>query len=527
MSDRRGALLAAGLTFAALLPFLGKAFTIDDPLFLRLAEQIARDPLHPYAFEILWSSSDPVRPEPAATVLANPPLWGYLLAPVVALTGAPEWAIHLTMACWAAVAAWGMWRLAQAAGVSAPWATLLFVTTPCFYVLATTAMPDVPAAALALHGAAFVVDAARRGRRVHWSATPLLVAACLCRYNAAAAALALAALAVTSSRARWSFVLPALAAVAAIAVTNLSIGLEGGALARYAQLRLNAALAGRVVATLTQLGFLAAVLAACAALVHRPELSWPVLVGLAVLGSVVTWATPGLPFAGPPLAVGLVATVGGLVVLSVAAALPRAERADAAFVLWLAAALAVPILYTHVAAKYFIMAMPPLIVLLLRGADLAPARRGLIGATGVAIVLAVTTALADAHFADVYRTFATRGASVERGAGGRVYFAGHWGWQWYMERAGAVAFEPARHRLGPEDLLVTIEVADPQVAGGWAARSFEPVVGWAPGDWLPVRVMDSRSGAGFHSQGWGLLPVSLATTPLERFAVWRARPRPQ
>src|SRR6185295_7501394 len=94
----------------------------------------------------------------------NPPLWGYLLAPVVAASNAAEGVVHVYTALWAAVAAWGMWRVAAAVDVPPLWVTALFVTTPCFFVLANTVMPDVPAAALALHGAAFVLAAYRAER---------------------------------------------------------------------------------------------------------------------------------------------------------------------------------------------------------------------------------------------------------------------------------------------------------------------------------------------------------------------------
>ena len=36
------------------VPFLNKALHIDDPLFVYEAEQILKDPLHPYQFEINW-----------------------------------------------------------------------------------------------------------------------------------------------------------------------------------------------------------------------------------------------------------------------------------------------------------------------------------------------------------------------------------------------------------------------------------------------------------------------------------------
>jgi hypothetical protein len=39
------------VTALVLLPFLGKAFTIDDTFFMREAQQALRDPLHPTAFD--------------------------------------------------------------------------------------------------------------------------------------------------------------------------------------------------------------------------------------------------------------------------------------------------------------------------------------------------------------------------------------------------------------------------------------------------------------------------------------------
>jgi hypothetical protein len=41
----------------ALAPFLGKAFTIDDTLFLRVAEHALEQPLSPMAFTYTWAET--------------------------------------------------------------------------------------------------------------------------------------------------------------------------------------------------------------------------------------------------------------------------------------------------------------------------------------------------------------------------------------------------------------------------------------------------------------------------------------
>ena len=45
---------AAAVALAVLLPFLGKAFTIDDVTFLLQAKHILRDPLHPTAMDMVF-----------------------------------------------------------------------------------------------------------------------------------------------------------------------------------------------------------------------------------------------------------------------------------------------------------------------------------------------------------------------------------------------------------------------------------------------------------------------------------------
>ena len=49
-------LILIAVTIAALAPFLNKAFHIDDPLFLWMAQQIVKHPVDPYGFSVNWAS---------------------------------------------------------------------------------------------------------------------------------------------------------------------------------------------------------------------------------------------------------------------------------------------------------------------------------------------------------------------------------------------------------------------------------------------------------------------------------------
>src|SRR5580692_5124726 len=75
-----------------LLPFLNTPFTIDDPIYLREAQHALVDPLHPQAFDLVWSADLNLR---ASEILPGGLAVPYLLLPT-ALAGSPEWAGHLT-----------------------------------------------------------------------------------------------------------------------------------------------------------------------------------------------------------------------------------------------------------------------------------------------------------------------------------------------------------------------------------------------------------------------------------------------
>jgi hypothetical protein len=42
------------LSAACLLPYINKAFTIDDPVYVLQAQQTHKEPLHPMALDVCW-----------------------------------------------------------------------------------------------------------------------------------------------------------------------------------------------------------------------------------------------------------------------------------------------------------------------------------------------------------------------------------------------------------------------------------------------------------------------------------------
>src|ERR1051325_10735928 len=138
--ERSPLLLLALPPAVALLPFLGKAFTMDDPLFLWAAQHIVESPGDPYGFNLNWYG----RTQPMSFVMQNPPLTSYALALALEIVGWGEGALHFAFAFFAFAAVAGTWSLARGMTERPLLAAVLTLAMPFFLVSATNVMSDVP-----------------------------------------------------------------------------------------------------------------------------------------------------------------------------------------------------------------------------------------------------------------------------------------------------------------------------------------------------------------------------------------------
>lgn len=126
------------LTFVCLAVFIGKAIHIDDTLFLRAAEQIQKHPFDFYGFSMNWFGST----KPMIENFDNPPLACYYIALVTGICGWSEPALHLAFMLPALAAAWGIFSLARSFCTHPLLAALVAVLTPVFIISGTTLMCD-------------------------------------------------------------------------------------------------------------------------------------------------------------------------------------------------------------------------------------------------------------------------------------------------------------------------------------------------------------------------------------------------
>ena len=530
----RSSLPAFLLAAIILIPFLDKAFTIDDTVFLLEAQHALTDPLHPTAFELTWERT----PERVSRLVPTGPVMAWLLIPSI-LAGGEEWVAHAVQLILLWIAILATVSLALRLGLTPGWATvsgLLLVGTPAVLGLAGTAMPDVPAMALGIAGIERIV-AWRDDRKVHQG----IVAAVLLGFaphtrthlvllfGVAAFVLVGNLFSRSDWRGLWKRGAPLAAApliMAAVAALTRDPG-PG---------------AGSVIEALSNFSSTAAVSTNIAAfaihwvLALSFALPWLALRWRAILKRIWLFA-----FACVTAALLLIKANHGDISYSLAAiaalgvvslvdvlldAFRRRDSVQLALGIWLLLSLPA-ILYVHLPSKYLVPSAPAAAILLARAASERSRHAiyllGLSLLTGVLLGAAILRA--DATFSEVSRVAAQKLIAPQVEAGRNVWYVGVWGFKWYAEKAGARCYSniPPYPAIG--DLLVFhSNRSNPFSRGNLEGFTLlAKVDDREPGG----RIMSKNAGAGFYSNDWGYLPWAWSDDVNDAVELWLITPRQQ
>lgn len=489
----RATWILIALTAVVLLPFAGKAFHIDDPLFLWAAQHIVDDPFHPYGFTANWFGTQ----QPMADVMQNPPLASYYLALASRVTGWNEIGLHVAMLPFAILATIGTWRLSRSLS-----AALFVLAAPVFVVSATNVMCDVMMLALYVWAVALWVQ------EKPWPAAVLAAAAGLTKYFAISLVPLFVLYALVKKRppARW--VSPLILPVAVWGVYDVVTGHLRAAMfyANTAKVQ-PPPLPDRLLHLLLFIG-------GCALFVFVAALLSKYLRIALVVG----------------LAIGAAWTANAQMAVFIAAAL--AALSFAAFDLWkrrdpesilLAAWIAGTLLFAAVFnwtlnGRALLPMIPPLAILVARQLAAEHVRPPFAyAAAAIGIAASMLVAWGDLRLANAGREAARTVYSRHAGDPHTIWFEGHWGFQYYMQSAGArpLDLDETVHR---NDLLVVprnnvnlFEQAPPH-------RVLEPiVVQLGPS----AATMQPSRNAGFYSDFKASMPFVFGATAPEEYSVLR------
>jgi hypothetical protein len=533
--------LTVGL-FACLAPFSGKAFNVDDTLFIYVARQITTHPLDPYGFKVNWFL-DAV---PMAVETKNPPLASYYIAAAASFFGWSERALHLAMLLPALAVVLGTFRLAQRFTKSPMLAAAATLLTPAFLVSANSVMCDTMTLALWLWAVIFWVEGVEPRKPGYLAVSAILITLCaLTKFFGIALILLLPAYTLARQRRvgswAWYLLLPILVLTGFQHWTKAVYGIRMITSAAHVSTGIrHSRQASALAKLLVDLSFvggctLPGLTLAPVLWARRKILATCIVSGIA--GFLIASGRLGLgEMLWPPdfyahwSLVGIQLTLflaAGFSVLALAATdLWKHRDANSVFLmLWVFGTfIFTGFLNWTINARSVLPLIPAAGILLARRVDALQANSIRWRPALVAVLLAVAGAVslwltwADTALANSARTAATLIEQKTSTQPGTVWFTGHWGFQYYMESFGAHAVVVADPPHCPGDFLAVagdrelFEVRPEFVA----SRSVIQI----PMN-LGVTTVQGELGTGFYSSDRGPLPFAFGPVKPERYDLIR------
>lgn len=516
------------------LPFLPVAFHVDEPNIIALARQIEREPLDPYGFDINWTGTT----KPAYEVLANPPVYPAWLALWARLLGWNEISLHASNIPFSVLALMSFMVLARRVGAPPAMAGVLLLGSPAFLLATHVVMPDLAMLScflLAIGGSMSFLHHGRRG----WLAVVFVAAflAPLMKYNGILLAPILFVLWFFSGRSKALLIAaaaPAISFALWMALSGLMYGtphflalggLDGGSRSYV--------ISG--VMSVLGLGVIPVALAFTRIEYSSALTGWRGSLAVFVLTALMGFFAVGYP-ARPAVLYGITVAISAhfliLVLLQIGPAMKRQDGITVLLVFWILLVIAFQFKLIFTSVRYLLPLLPAVVLLLLRVGPSGRKASGLFRALAVAsVVLSLSVAIGDAAIANVYRRFVRENEVRLRGRSGRLYFAGHWGFQYYAESIGAVQMEsyPEPRYVEGDKVVVArnpfpsiLVPADRRVS--WIRTDIDERVFW------PIRTIDCESAANFYGNGIGpcrfqgtaSIPFGINFGPADRFSIFEA-----
>lgn len=535
---QRPAWLLAIATVVALLPFIGKPFNIDDPFYVWIAQHIPSHPLDPYGFNVNWYGYD----WPLWDINKNPPLVCYYLAAFGSVFGWSEPVLHGAMLLPAIAVVLGAYRLAKHFCKRPLLAAFLALFTPVFLVSATTVMCDVLMFAFWTWSLVFWIEGAERKRPGYFALAAVLMAlAALSKYFGAC----VIPLVIAWSVARKQPVKEWLGWLAIPVAVLIAYQLATRAL--YGHGLLTAA--GNYAATSHQSSILLSFKSLPAALTFTggclavitffAPFLWPrrqLLLGVivSIVVTVILFLSTTSTFSIKPSALELVQilfwSVGGISLLALAITdLYRRRDADSLLlVCWVLGTFIFSAFLNWIVSGRSLLplAIPAAILVVRRleqrknsGTTFSPI--AVFAPTAVGALLAIWVTAADYSFAAAPQIAAHAIHSAYANDSHRLWFEGHWGFQYYMEKKGATALDlqhlhlnQGDHIAMPSDNSNVYELKEPVAE----LETFSiPGGGW-------LTTMNKEIGAGFYASLWGPLPFAFGQVPQQTVTIFAYDP---
>lgn len=531
--------IIAAVCIACLAPFVAKAFNMDDPLFLWIARQIQSHPFDFYGFQVNWYGQE----MPMSDITKNPPLTSYYIALIASILGWNETGLHMAFLLPAIAASLGIFFLAQELCLKPMAAALAGMLTPVFLLSGTTVMCDTIMLAWWVWAVWLWMRGIKENKNSYLLLAALFIAMCsLTKYFGMSLIPLLFVYGYARKRrpGRWALFL-LIPVVFLCGYQLLTYSLYGRGLlldaASYASNTSQMIGPALLVRVLTGLSFTGGCVVT--ALLYSP-LAWRkrALVAGALLALFSAWLLSRMDSFGHVLlndsygvrwqivAQCALFIVAGLNVFALAVAdlWNRKDAESLLLFLWVAGTFVFASFFNWTVNGRSILPMVPAVGIIVmrrledrsnRGNPQSPSFTLL--PLAPALLISLSVAWADYGLANSARTAASEFAGTYEPA--KVWFQGHWGFQYYMEKLGFKAYDFDHPPKSPGDLVIlpqnNTNIVPPTKGTAIVVDGFQ----FTSSQFLTT--MNKELGAGFYADLWGPLPFAVGRVSSEKYYVMK------
>jgi 4-amino-4-deoxy-L-arabinose transferase-like glycosyltransferase len=534
------------LTVLCLLPFSGKAFHIDDPIFIWTAQQATHHPLDPYGFTATWWS----RATPMWYIQQNPPLAAYYMAVIGSIAGWSERALHLGFILPAIIVVLGTYRVALRFTGNAFLAAAATLVAPGFLVSATGIMCDVSMLALWMLAMLLWVEGLDApAKPVYLLVSGVLIATCaLTKYFGVSLIPLLFAYSWFRRRSLGSWIVYLVVPAAILGAYEFythhlyGAGLITLAVLHKSSVRQSETASGRALVGLAFAGGCALpALAFVPLLWSRRQVLWGgaisglmaicFLTGWVALGSVYQyqhwiqvhrgWISEQLFF--------YVAGALSIIALALTDFREHRDAGSLLLALWIFGTMFFAIVVNWDVNARSILPMIPAVAMLIarrvEARDMASGRWSMVYILPIVVCGAISLWIAagDMALANSARSAANYIREKTQGEPNTVWFEGRWGFEYYMQQFGARPVEPDAEQCHFGDLVVIPKYNTALFKFPLKTTQAE-IVDFEIHTW--VTPMNPDDGAGFYFSGWGPLPFVFGPVQPQRYLMARVLQNP-
>lgn len=532
------------------LPFLNKAYHIDDPSFIDFSRMVGWNPLKAIPEDVpgMGDLMKGVLPYEATHPLLVP----YLMKIGRAMFGEREFVMHLLFLIVPLTVAGAIVIIVRTlfpeAGEMATTAPLFFLSMPAFLVNSQNVMADAPTLAFLLVSFACYLYALEKNKQVYcYLGALFLLASAFSSYQMIVFFPLIGAYGLLRKRLVYHTIASLLIAIAAIFFWSAAIYLIYGIIpvlkSNLSAQRVDLAsliaaghsreiFLGKVISIFAHIGasvfFVVMYCAIVSGRLAKTLLRFGCVsaVCLPVVLWVVSYSWGNAVLLSFLMGAGLLA-VGDIIIIAVKGRAAHERYQELFLAGWALLAIAYNVLVLPFeSSRYILPALLPVMLLYLSSAHVRAQRFRVKVLASCVIVLSVLfgfmASYVDYQYADSYRSFAGEIAQFRKDKGGTsdIWYVGEWGMRYYMDRNGARYLfhdsdEPKKGdyvvlAMMPRQWQPSLQVTKRLML--YATRDY-PLR-------LPLRLFNLRANAGFYGHYWGLLPVSFSHEPLESFEIW-------